>query len=131
MAIKAYSLAKDGNKKLSANFAVKEFRCKDGTDPIFIDDVLVKLLQNIRNHFGKAVTITSAYRTAAHNKAVKGAKFFRAVFFFPYVASLVAICVCWNFLLMKTGPVNQILSLRAVKALAGKFRLDDSAVIEK
>ena len=64
MAIKAYSLAKDGNKKLSANFAVKEFRCKDGTDPIFIDDVLVKLLQNIRNHFGKAVTITSAYRTA-------------------------------------------------------------------
>ena len=49
MAIKAYSLAKDGNKKLSANFAVKEFRCKDGTDPIFIDDVLVKLLQNIRN----------------------------------------------------------------------------------
>lgn len=45
------------------------------------------------------------------NKAVKGAKFFRAVFFFPYVASLVAICVCWNFLLMKTGPVNQILDL--------------------
>lgn len=43
------------------------------------------------------------------NKAVKGAKFFRAVFFFPYVASLVAICVCWNFLLMKTGPVNQML----------------------
>lgn len=75
MAIKAYSLEKDGNKKLSANFAVKEFRCKDGTDPIFIDDVLVKLLQNIRNHFGKAVTITSAYRTAAHNKAVKGATY--------------------------------------------------------
>lgn len=45
------------------------------------------------------------------NKAVKGAKFFRAVFFFPYVASLVAICVCWNFLLMKNGPVNQILNV--------------------
>lgn len=44
------------------------------------------------------------------NKAVKGANFFRAVFFFPYVASMVAICVCWNFLLMKTGPVNQILN---------------------
>ena len=38
MAIKAYSYAKDGNRKLSANFAVKEFRCKDGSDPIFIDD---------------------------------------------------------------------------------------------
>ena len=48
MAIKAYSLAKNGSKKLSANFAVKEFRCKDGTDPIFIDDALVKLLQNIQ-----------------------------------------------------------------------------------
>ena len=54
---------------------MKEFRCKDGTDPIFIDNSLVKLLQNIRDHFGKAVTITSAYRTAAHNKAVKGATY--------------------------------------------------------
>ncbi len=44
------------------------------------------------------------------NKAVKGAKIFRTVFFFPYVASLVAICVCWNYLLMKNGAVNQILS---------------------
>lgn len=44
------------------------------------------------------------------NKAVKGANVFRSIFFFPYVASLVAICVCWNFLLMKTGPVNQMLS---------------------
>lgn len=56
MAIKAYSYAKDGNRKLSANFAVKEFRCKDGSDPIFIDDELVTLLQKIRDHFGKSVT---------------------------------------------------------------------------
>ena len=62
MAINAYSLAKDGGKKLSANFTVKEFRCKDGTDPIFIDNALVKLLQNIRDHFGKAVTIISHCR---------------------------------------------------------------------
>ena len=55
MAIKAYSYAKDGNRKLSANFAVKEFRCKDGSDPIFIDDELVTLLQKIRDHFGKSV----------------------------------------------------------------------------
>lgn len=44
------------------------------------------------------------------NKSIRGAKFFRAVFFFPYVASMVAICVCWNFLLMKNGPVNQMLN---------------------
>ena len=54
---------------------MKEFRCKDGSDPIFIDDELVTLLQKIRDHFGKSVTITSAYRTAAHNKAVKGATY--------------------------------------------------------
>ena len=57
MAIKVYSLAKDGSKKLSANFAVREFRCKDGSDPIFIDSELVEMLQKIRSHFGKAVNI--------------------------------------------------------------------------
>ena len=70
--IKAYSKAKDGNKKVSTNFKVKEFACTDGTDPIFIDSELVSVLQKIRNHFGKAVTITSAYRTPGKNKAVGG-----------------------------------------------------------
>lgn len=72
MAIKAYSKKKDGNKKLSTNFRVKEFACSDGSDPIFIDTDLVNVLQKIRNHFGKSVTITSAYRTPTKNKAVGG-----------------------------------------------------------
>ncbi len=72
MAIKAYSKAKDGNKKLSTNFRVKEFACTDGSDPIFIDSDLVNILQKIRTHFGKSVTITSAYRTPGKNKAVGG-----------------------------------------------------------
>lgn len=72
MAIKAYSKKKDGNKKLSANFRVKEFACTDGSDPIFIDSDLVNVLQKIRSHFGKSVTITSAYRTPTKNKAVGG-----------------------------------------------------------
>ena len=72
MAIKAYSKAKDGNKKVSTNFRVKEFACTDGSDPIFIDSDLVDVLQKIRTHFGKAVTITSAYRTPGRNKAVGG-----------------------------------------------------------
>lgn len=72
MTIKAYSKAKDGNKKLSTNFRVKEFACTDGSDPIFIDTELVNVLQKIRAHFGKAVTITSAYRTPGRNKAVGG-----------------------------------------------------------
>ena len=66
--IKAYSKAKDGDKKLSTNFRVREFACKDGSDPIFIDTELVDVLQKIRNHFGKPVTINSAYRTPTRNK---------------------------------------------------------------
>ena len=72
MAIKAYSKAKDGNKQLSKNFKVREFACSDGSDPIFIDSELVTILQKIRNHFGKSVTITSAYRTPGKNKACGG-----------------------------------------------------------
>lgn len=72
MTIKAYSRVKDGNKKLSTNFRVREFACLDGSDPIFIDTELVTILQKIRTHFGRAVTITSAYRTPPRNKSVGG-----------------------------------------------------------
>lgn len=74
MAIKQYSLKKDGAKQLSPAFRVREFRCRDGTDTILIDEGLVVLLQCIREHFGKPVYITSGYRTAAHNAAVGGSK---------------------------------------------------------
>ena len=77
MALEVYSLARDGNKTLSKNFHVREFKCNDGSDPIFIDSELVELLQKIRDHFGQPVHINSAYRTAAYNlsKKVGGAKF--------------------------------------------------------
>lgn len=70
--VKVYSKSKNGNTKLSANFKVKEFACSDGSDPIFIADELVRVLQKIRTHFGRAVTITSAYRTPTRNAAVGG-----------------------------------------------------------
>jgi uncharacterized protein YcbK (DUF882 family) len=75
VSVKAYSLAKDGNKKLSDNFRVKEFACEDGSDVIFIAPALVTILQKVRTHFGKAVTINSAYRTPTHNKKVGGAAY--------------------------------------------------------
>lgn len=75
MAIKAYSKAKDGNKKVSTNFRVKEFACTDGSDPIFIDSELVDVLQKIRAYFGKSCTITSAYRTPGKNKACGGSTY--------------------------------------------------------
>lgn len=74
MALKQYSLKADSKKKLSPNFTVYEFRCRDGSDVVMIDESLVMLLQCIREHFGKPITITSGYRTAAHNTAVGGAK---------------------------------------------------------
>lgn len=73
--VKVYSKAKEGNVKLSKNFTVKEFACSDGTDTVFISLALVNLLQKIRDHFGKAVIINSAYRTEAHNKSIGGATY--------------------------------------------------------
>ena len=74
MAIKQYSLMADGNRKLAPDFKVRELRCRDGTDTVMVDEALTVVLQCIREHFGRAVTITSGYRTAAHNAAVGGAK---------------------------------------------------------
>ena len=74
MAIREYSLARDGNRRLAPDFQVREFRCRDGTDTVMVDEVLTVVLQCIREHFGRPVVITSGYRTAAHNAAVGGAK---------------------------------------------------------
>lgn len=72
--IRQYSFAKNGNRRLAPDFKVREFRCKDGTDTVMVDETLTVVLQCIREHFGKAVVITSGYRTPAHNAAVGGAK---------------------------------------------------------
>ena len=72
--LNAYSRRKDGNALLSRSFRVREFACRDGSDPLFVDSALVQLLQDIRDHFGAPVVITSGYRTAAHNAAVGGSK---------------------------------------------------------
>ena len=73
--VKVYSKAKDGSKKLSTNFKVSEFACSDGSDPVFISPELVEVLQKIRDHFGKPVTINSGFRTVTKNKAVDGATY--------------------------------------------------------
>lgn len=72
MAIKIYK--KTDKTKLSANFKVSEFACKGKgcCSTVKIDEKLVDYLQKIRDHFGKAITITSGYRCATHNKNVGG-----------------------------------------------------------
>ena len=69
----AYSKKDDGNKQLSRNFKVKEFACNDGSNVVLVDPLLVWVLQNVRDHFGKPVTITSGYRTVSYNAKVGGA----------------------------------------------------------
>jgi hypothetical protein len=78
--VKSYSLARDGNTQIAKNFKVREFACKDGSDYILIDDKLVHILQDIRDHFGVPVIINSGYRNAAYNKKIGGAKYSQHIY---------------------------------------------------
>ena len=71
--INAYSKGKDGEKKLSSNFRVRELACKDGSDAVLAAPRLVMVLQTIRDHFDAPVTINSGYRTPQYNAKVGGA----------------------------------------------------------
>ena len=73
MAVKTYNRSQ-GNLKLSANFSLLEFACRDSKyKEILVDERLVALLQKLRDHFKKTVTITSGYRPRAYNISVGGA----------------------------------------------------------
>lgn len=73
MAVKTYK--KKAISKLSTNFKSTEFDCHGSgcCTETLIDEQLVEYLQDIRDHFGKPVTVSSAYRCATHNKNVGGA----------------------------------------------------------
>lgn len=60
------------DEKITPNFKVREFACKDGTTKVLIDYELACLLQFMRDIVGKPLIINSAYRTESHNKAVGG-----------------------------------------------------------
>ena len=60
-------------QKLSANFTMKEFACRDGSDAVLTAPRLVMVLQSIRSHFAAPVVIHSAYRTPQYNAKVGGA----------------------------------------------------------
>lgn len=59
--------------KISKNFSLHEFECKDGSQLVKIDSKLLDILQKLRDHFSRAITINSGYRTPSHNKRVGGA----------------------------------------------------------
>ena len=71
--INGYSKGKDGDKRLSSHFKVKEFACRDGSDAVLVAPRLVMVLESIRTYFGSAVVINSGYRTPQYNAKVNGA----------------------------------------------------------
>lgn len=61
------------NRRLSANFHLKEFECKCGKCPETLVDLdHVRKLQKLREDLNSPIRITSAYRCESHNSAVGG-----------------------------------------------------------
>lgn len=109
--VHVWSKTKNGAVKLSANFKVFEFACKDGSDTVFISSGLVAILQKIRDHFGKPVNITSAYRNDAYNKKVGGAvysqhKYGKAADFFIIGVSPATIAAYVETIMPNTGGIG-------------------------
>tara|TARA_Y100000593_G_C4244302_1_gene303834 strand:- start:552 stop:956 length:405 start_codon:yes stop_codon:yes gene_type:complete len=64
--------------KLTSNFSLWEFRCRDGTDvpDELMDNVkeLAENLQVLRDHIQKPITVISGYRSPVYNKKIDGAR---------------------------------------------------------
>jgi uncharacterized protein YcbK (DUF882 family) len=61
----------DRNESLTKNFKVSEFLCPN-TKQIILDELLITIVQNIRDKYNKPITITSGYRTQAYNDSLPG-----------------------------------------------------------
>lgn len=63
--------------KLTPNFSLSEFGCKDGTavPQKYLANVtkLAKNLQVLRDHVKKSIVINSSYRTSNYNRSIGGA----------------------------------------------------------
>lgn len=75
MAVKTYRKA--ASVQLSDHINSREMRCGLGSPcscaTTLIDTKLVEILEKIRVHFGKPLTITSGYRCPSYNKSIGGA----------------------------------------------------------
>jgi hypothetical protein len=70
--VKTYSLNSDGEKQLTKDYKVKDFKCKDGTDTILLDQLLADMIQAANDFYDVKIIINSAYRTESHNRKVGG-----------------------------------------------------------
>lgn len=70
-----YSLFHQGTHQISKHFKVIEFAQKDfRCDKVVVDSELINVLEEIRAHFNKPITITSGYRTPEYNAKIGGVK---------------------------------------------------------
>lgn len=79
-----------------------------------LDDSTFKIsLKNTLWYVGGTVPLTlicSLGLAVLLNQPIRGRNIFRTIYFFPYVASLVAVAVVWNMLFFPSaGPVNELL----------------------
>jgi multiple sugar transport system permease protein len=79
-----------------------------------LDDSTFKIaLKNTFWYVGGTVPLTmicSLGLAVLLNQPIRGRNIFRTIYFFPYVASLVAVAVVWNMLFFPSaGPVNEFL----------------------
>ena len=58
----------------SKYFKRSEFACKCNCGFDVVDTELLEILEDVREHFGEAVTITSACRCDSHNTKIGGSK---------------------------------------------------------
>lgn len=69
-----YSYKYAAEKRLSPHFRAREFHSKhDPSDLVKVDERLLTLLENIRNHVGKPVHLNSGYRSPEYNATLKNA----------------------------------------------------------
>jgi multiple sugar transport system permease protein len=97
------------------SFSAPKFVGIDNFTKMIHDDTFWISLKNTLYYTIGVVPLTlicSLFLAILLNKKIRGMKFFRTAFFFPYVTSLVAIAVVWNMLFHPTmGPINQVLRL--------------------
>lgn len=60
--------------RLSPHFQRREFACRCGCGFDTVDRQTLDVIERIRAHFGKPITITSGCRCTAHNARVGGAR---------------------------------------------------------
>ncbi len=60
------------NIRVSPNFLMQEFECRDGSHQVVLHSELLEKLQSLRSALGRSVIINSGYRNPEHNRRVGG-----------------------------------------------------------